>query len=249
MVLKYRHEGRLLTLTIDRPEAHNALDAELLGELSAALDRAETDDGVRVVAIAGRAGVFCSGADLAGSGGGTPADTARLYFRTLRRFTTSPRIIVSVVDGTVQAGGVGLIAASDYVLCSDSSTFRLPEVLIGLIPACVLPFLIRRIGVHGSQMLSLTAQKLDARRALELRLVDQVAPDVNDALRRFVLSVDRIPEQAVASLKSYVQQLAPVTDREEELAVARIAALMEDPKSLGLVQELVHHGLWQEGRR
>jgi polyketide biosynthesis enoyl-CoA hydratase PksH len=248
MVLTSRLESRLMTLTIDRPDAHNALDAELLRELSEALDRAEADPRVRVVAIAGRPGVFCTGADLGGGADGSPADAARHYFRLLRRFTTSPRIIVSVVDGVVQAGGMGIVAASDVVICSESSTFRLPEVVLGLIPACVLPVLMRRMGTQPSYAMALTAEKLDARRALELRLADRVAADLHDALRRFVLSVERIPEHAVAGLKQYMHQLAPVSEREEELAVARIAALLEDPKNLETVRELVHHGLWQERR-
>jgi polyketide biosynthesis enoyl-CoA hydratase PksH len=248
VVLSSRLEGHLLTLTIDRPEAQNALDAELLGALGEALDRAESDPRVRVVAIAGQPGVFCTGADLAGGAGTSPAEAARLYFRLLRRFTLSPRIVVSVIDGVVQAGGIGLVAASDVAICSESSTFRLPEVLLGLIPACVLPFLMRRIGFQPSYALSLTGQKIDARRALELRLVDHVASDLHDALRRLVLSVERIPEAAVSGLKQYMHQLAPLSEREEDLAVARIAALLEDPDNLRTVRELVHHGLWQERR-
>lgn len=247
MVLKTHQQGRLLTLTIDNPASNNALDAVLLNELKHALDRAEADGSVRVVAIAATGPVFCSGADLGGSASSAPPETARLYFQTLRRLTSSSRIIVAVVNGAVQAGGMGLVAASDYVLCSDTASFRLPEVLLGLIPACVLPFLIRRIGVHSSQMLALTALKIDARRALELRLVDQVTPDVTEALRRFVLSVERIPDSAVILLKAYMGQLAPITDREEELAVSSIAALMERPGSLDRVRELVEHGLWAGG--
>ena len=248
MVLNERREGRMLVLTINRPDARNAMNAELLRELGRALAEAEHDQNVRIVAIAGQPGFFCTGADLRGESA-SPADGARLYFQTLRRFTASRRIVVSVVDGTVQAGGIGLIAASDYVICSESSTFRLPEALIGLIPACVLPFLIRRAGVQASQMLALTAQKIDARRALDLRLTDQVAPDLSDALRRFVLGVERIPEHAVASIKSYMHSLAPVTDREEELAIAEITRLMSQPDSLGVVEELVAHGMWQGERR
>lgn len=248
MVLKAHQQGRLLTLTIDSPASNNALDAVLLEALGHALDRAEADPSVRVVALAATGPVFCSGADLGGPSGSAPPETARLYFRTLRRLASSSRIVVAVVDGAVQAGGVGLVAASDHVLCSQAATFRLPEVLIGLIPACVLPFLIRRTGLHSAQMLALTAHRIDAPRALELRLVDQVVPDVVEALRRFVLSVERIPEPAVATLKAYMDQLVPVTDREEELAVSSIAALMQHPDSLDRVRELVAHGLWTGGR-
>lgn len=244
MGISTRQQGRLLTLTLDNQANNNALDASVLAEIGRALNHAEADPALRVFVIAARGPVFCSGSDLGGAANMPPADAAQLYFTTLRRLGASPLIVVSLVDGAVQAGGVGLAAASDYVLCSPQASFRLPEVLIGLIPACVLPFLRRRVGVHNCQMLALTAQKIDAERALALHLADQLAPDVNDALRRFVLSVERIPEQAVASLKTYMSQLAPITDAEEALAVGSIAALLELPESLDRVRELAEHGLW-----
>ena len=244
MGISTRQQGGLFTVTLDNPTNNNALDASALAEIGYALDHAEAEPALRVLAFTARGPVFCSGSDLGGTVSMAPAEAAQLYFSTLRRFAASSLIVVSVVDGAVQAGGVGLAAASDYVLCSPHASFRLPEVLIGLIPACVLPFLRRRVGVHNSQMLALTAQKIDAERALALHLADQLTPDVNDALRRFVLSVERIPEQVVASLKTYMGQLAPITDAEQELAVGSIAALMEQPGSLDRVRELAEHGLW-----
>ncbi|MDM5177610.1 enoyl-CoA hydratase [Massilia sp. CCM 8695] len=244
MGVKLQKQGRLLTITLDKPDANNTLDAALLGQISAALDQAEADPLVRVVALCANGPVFCSGADLGGSASCAPAEAAQQYFRLLRRFASSPCIIVALVEGAVQAGGVGLVAASDYVICTEAASFRLPEVLLGLIPACVLPFLIRRLGAHNSQMLALTAHKIDARRAVELHLADQLAPQGHEALRRLVLSVERIPETAVATLKHYMGQLAPITDRDEQLAVASIAALMQQPGSLDRTRELIEHGLW-----
>jgi len=244
MGISTRQQGRLFTLTLDNQANNNALDAGVLAEIGRALDHAEADPALRLLAITARGPVFCSGSDLGGAASMAPAEAAQLYFATLRRLSASPLIVVCVIDGAVQAGGVGLAAASDYVLCSPQASFRLPEVLIGLIPACVLPFLQRRVGVHNSQMLALTAHKIDAERALALHLADQLAPDVNDALRRFVLSVERIPEAAVAGLKTYMGRLAPITDAEQALAVGSIAALMELPGSLDRVRELADHGLW-----
>ena len=245
MGISMEMSGCVLRLTLDSPHSGNALDDAALASLGEALDRAEADDAVRVLVISATGPVFCSGADLGGTPGKAPAEAARLYFQALRRMTCSPRTVVCVVDGAAQAGGIGLLAASDYVICSEEASFRLPEVLLGLIPACVLPFLIRRLGVHGSQMLALSAHKIDARRALELHLVDQVAADTSDALRRFILSVARTPPQAVAALKDYMGRLAPVGAREEELAVAGITTLMAQPATLARVHELAAHGVWR----
>jgi polyketide biosynthesis enoyl-CoA hydratase PksH len=246
MVLIRHHEGRLLTLTLHRPEARNAINPELLEQLNLALDDAEADPQIRVIAIMGQPGCFCTGADFSDTSGDDPSATARLYFQTLRRLSLSSCIVTAVVDGVVQAGGLGFVAASDYVICSERSTFRLPEILLGLLPACVLPFLIRRIGTHGSYLLSLTARKLDAAAAVQLHLVDQAAADLPDALRRFALSVERLLPAAVADLKQYMHQLAPISKVVEDCAVACIATRLGSHDNRALVQEFVHHGLWQD---
>jgi polyketide biosynthesis enoyl-CoA hydratase PksH len=255
MVLNAQQTGRMLVLTICRPKERNAINGELLAELSAAFSRAESDESVRVVVIQGQSGVFCTGTDFGDipqspEGGRALVEaSSRLYFRTLRGLTASSKIVVSLVEGEAQAGGLGLIAASDHAICSAASTFRLPEILLGMMPACVIPFLIRRVGFQKCYSLALTARKLDARQAVELGLVDQVAADPRDALRRFVMSVDRIPADAVARLKGYMSGLAGLPEDCEDRAVDAIAGMLTEPRTRERVEELMRHGLWQEAGR
>src|SRR5205823_1720022 len=115
--------GKLLAVTLARPERHNAINRRLLEELHAALDQAEADPQVRIIALEGQPGVFCTGLDFEAFADGAPnrdavADTARLYYRTLLRFRQCPKLVACRIDGRVQAGGVGLVAACDYALCS-----------------------------------------------------------------------------------------------------------------------------------
>jgi polyketide biosynthesis enoyl-CoA hydratase PksH len=254
MVLNTQQTGRMLTLTISRPAERNAIDRELLTSLADAFARAESDPGVRVVAIQGQPGVFCTGTDFSGGaeaqadGASAVEESARLYFRTLRAFTESSKIVVALVEGETQAGGMGLVAASDYVICSEAATFRLPEILLGLLPACVIPFLIRRIGFQRAYQLALTARKLDARQAVALGIADESSADAREGLRRFVLSVDRIPGEAVSRLKQYMSAFAALPEHAEDRAVACIAGLLQEPRSLARVRDLMNHGMWQSNR-
>jgi polyketide biosynthesis enoyl-CoA hydratase PksH len=251
MALRVQQTGHMLALTIDRPAERNAIDRELLDEMAAAIARAESDSEIRVVAIQGQSGVFCTGTDLAAAtdtARPVVEESARRYFRLLRLLTTTPKIVVSLVEGEAAAGGMGLLAASDHVICSETATFRLPEILLGLLPACVLPFLVRRVGFQRAYQMALTGAKLDARRAVELGVADQLASDTRDALRRFLLSIDRIPGSVAVRLKEYMSRFSPIPADAEDAAIACIADLVGEPQNIARVKDLIGHGLWQAAR-
>lgn len=253
--LRVERRGRALFAAIDRPDAGNAIDGALLDALDAALDDAEGDAAVRAFVLAGRPGLFCTGMDLAALTGAENVGAASLqagargYFRLLRRLATSRCATVALVDGRCDAGGIGLIAAADVVLCAPQSTFRLPEALLGLIPANVMPFLIRRVGFHRAFRLSATADTLDATAALAAGLVDEIGDPLDAALRRTLLRLERVPDGTLGALKRYMNALTPIDEAAEELAVREIAAMLEDPRSLERVRELMRHGVWQGAPR
>jgi polyketide biosynthesis enoyl-CoA hydratase PksH len=169
-------------------------------------------------------------------------DAARLYFRTLRRLSLTSKVVVCSVDGRAQAGGVGLLAASDYVISTGRSTFRLSEALFGLLPCSVLPFLMRRTGFQKAYWLTLTAQQLDARGAHGIGLVDEVDDDLAAALRRFLLKVERVPEKTVGRMKDYFRRMWFLSERAEAEAVAEITDLLEDEENIRRIAEFVEHG-------
>jgi len=249
-VLLHRR-GRALIATLNRPEAHNALDGATLDGLEGALDGAEADTGLRALVIAGQPGVFCTGTDFTAAGA-APADAGALaaaagrVYRLLARFAKSRSVIVCAIDGRTQAGGMGLAAACDYVLCSPRSGFGLPEVRLGLVPAVVLPFLVQRIGWQRAYALTLTARTLDAAEARTQGLVDEIDAD-GERLRHLLLGLDRTPAQALEAAKRYAQALRPPLAASEGQAVARITSLLADPATLATIRELQHHGLWQQG--
>jgi len=251
MTILTRRLGKVVFLTINRPAEHNALNRVLLDELNQALDGAEADSAIRAVVLEGQPGTFCTGMDFGPMvSGEAPAraeieEGARLYFRTLRRFASTSKIVVAKVDGKVQAGGVGLVAASDFAICSAVSTFRLSEALLGLLPINLMPFLVRRVGMQKAYWMTLTTQEVNAADARQFGLVDEVAPQVDSSLRRFLMRAERIPEDTVVATKELFAKLLPIPDGFEAMACERLAAMVDNPQNISRIQEFMREGLWQ----
>ena len=248
--------GRLLSLRLNRPERRNAIDAAMLAAIDAGLDQAEADPGIRSVVIEGGPEVFCTGLDLesALAGGGAAMDPAaaergaRHYLAVLRRLSMSPKIVACRVEGRCEAGGVGFVAAADFAVAGPGASFRLSETLIGLLPATLMPFLIRRVGYRAAYRMTLAAPLLGPAEAAAMGLVDAAGEGAGEALRQFLLGCERVPERTVAAAKAYFDGLAPITPAVEDYAVGRIASLLADPEAAARIRELMAQGIWQGGR-
>jgi polyketide biosynthesis enoyl-CoA hydratase PksH len=207
-----RRQPGLLRVTLDRPDAGNALRPDTLDALAAALDLAERDESCRGLILDGAGDRFCTGLDLVhatrvgdGNGGGVEA----AYLRLLRRLGESPIVTVAVVDGPAIGGGVGLACACDLVLAGDAATFRLTEVLLGLLPGVMLWYLARRVGEQCAYRMALLAQEFGAAQALERGLADAHAPRAEDAVRHVVLALRRADRGTLGELKALRRRLFP----------------------------------------
>lgn len=235
---------RSVTLTIHRPESQNAIDDTLLDELLHALDAAEADPECRMIVLTGENGVFCTGMDFnavarQASAGSSEAMRGARYMEVLRRFATIPRTVIARVDGRVTAGGVGFVAASDLVVATERTQFNLTEALWGLLPCCVMPYLIRRVGFQPAYRLTLTTQTISARDALPFHLVDEVSNDPDDAIRKWALRVTKLDPQTLRDLKAYFRQMWIVDDRMEQHAVAEIGRLVAEPRVIANITNFV----------
>ena len=176
-------DAGVLTLTLDRPDKRNALDTPTLDALHAALERADLDADVRVVAIRGAGKDFCAGADLEellASAGHTPEqnEKAALHLGGLFvRIRELPKPVVAVVHGRALAGGAGLATACDLVLAAASSQFGYPEIQRGFVPAMVMTLLRRLTGEKLAFDLAATGRILSAPEALAAGLVSRIIPD------------------------------------------------------------------------
>jgi methylglutaconyl-CoA hydratase len=170
-------------VTLNRPEKRNALSAELVFELKAALRSLDQDAAVRVVAIEGAGKDFCSGADLSAlkviADAGVMDNLADVH--DLAELFLLPRMmkkpVVAAVRGRALAGGCGLATACDLVLAAESAQFGYPEVAIGFVPAMVMAILRRNVGEKRAFDLIVGAHRISAAEAERIGLINRVFPD------------------------------------------------------------------------
>jgi polyketide biosynthesis enoyl-CoA hydratase PksH len=157
---------------------------------------------------------------------------------------TGPYTTISHVRGRVNAGGVGFVAASDIVLADERAQFSLSELLFGLYPACVLPFLIRRIGFQKAHYLTLMTQPISAKQACEWGLVDACEPLSEALLRSHLQRLRRLSKVAIRRYKSYVSRISAPLQELKSLAVAANLEIFSDTGNLQAITRYVEHGVF-----
>jgi polyketide biosynthesis enoyl-CoA hydratase PksH len=220
---------RSTRIVLNRPERRNSLDKDLIGELREAFDAAGRDPGCRLVVLAAAPGPgFCVGMDLDAAARDRPADSdAEVFFALLRQMRELPKVIVATVDGQVAGGGTGLVAASDLVWATPRSTFALPEMLWGLLPCCVLPFLVQRCGLQFARAMTLSTLPVEAAEARWHGLVDRVAEDFEPGLRALSYRLSKVDPETVCAGKAYLRTLWPIDAETERIAVSEFDSLMK----------------------
>lgn len=176
-VVEIAREREIARLWLNRPEQHNALSAEVAAELMSALEALARDDAVRVVVLGGRGPSFCAGADIAAMKAAANAsfeDNVAEAQRLAAMFAALaglPKPVVVRLHGSVFGGGVGLACAGDIAVAADDARFGLTEVRLGILPAVISPYVIRRLGDGRARELMLTGERFGAADALRSGLI------------------------------------------------------------------------------
>lgn len=220
--IRVRSEEDVCFLQIDRAAASNAINECLIAELTDALRGCEAK--VKIVVLEGLPEVFCSGADFGEiqsrfENGQRQEQNPEPLYALWHRLAAGPYVSIAHVRGRANAGGIGFVAACDIVLSEEKAVFSLSELLFGLMPACVLPFLMRRVGFAKANYLTLMTQPISARQAVEWGLVDACEENSENLLRKHLLRLRRLNKDAVARYKRYALVL------NDALATAKPAAL------------------------
>ena len=228
--LDLERDGDWLTIWLARPEARNALSAEMTAELRAVFAALKTARDVRGVTLRGRGGVFCAGGDLKGFRSlvesASHADVAAMSRDTgvlLDLVNETPQVLLVRVEGAATAGGFGLTCAADVVAVTKDAVFAMTETSIGIPPAQIAPFVVERLGLRTARRLMLTAERFDGAEAGRIGLADVVADtaaELDDFERKVRAKVRRCAPNANAETKA----IALATRRLDRSAMIDLAA-------------------------
>jgi methylglutaconyl-CoA hydratase len=204
------------TVTLNRPDKHNALNGTLIAELNDAAGRLASDDSVRIVVLTGNGKSFCAGGDFnwfASNIEKTRAERVEqsaTLAQLLRRLDTMPKPLIGRINGPAYGGGVGMISVCDYAIGAEGARFGLTEVKLGLLPANISPYVVARIGKVHSRETMLSGALFDSARAERIGLLTEVvAPDALDgAVERVVHDHLQAAPGAVADTKALIAYVA-----------------------------------------
>lgn len=208
------------TLTLNRPERHNALDGAMITELHQAATLLAADPAIRVVVLTGAGTSFCAGGDLDWMRRQMDATRseriaqARLLAEMLGALNTLPKPLIGKAQGAAYGGGVGLLCVCDIAIAADTARFGLTETRLGLIPATISPYVLARLGEAMTRRVFMSAQLCDAAQAVTLGMVARAVPagELDAAVEAEVRPYLAAASGAVARAKTLVRRLGTPID-------------------------------------
>jgi len=247
------------TVTLARPEVHNAFDEALIAELTRALKALDADPAVRVVVLCGEGRSFCAGADLtwmqrmAGYDHAANLADAGALAAMLAALDRSTKPTIARVHGAAYGGGVGLVACCDIAVAAEDAVFALSEARLGLIPATIGPYVVAAIGRRAARRYFLTAERFGAADALAIGLVHAVVPaaGLDARVRELADQLLAAGPRAQAESKALIRAVAgrPIDDTVIADTVEWIAAVRASPEGReGIAAFLARRPpAWQRG--
>ena len=199
--------GTVLTLTFNNISKKNALNSEMMGAMTAAIEESSNYEELRVIVIRGEGSVFCSGADL------NEWDPSQLQL-LLRTIVDCSIPTIAEVHGACLGGGMGIICACDFIISKENTLFGFPEIRIGMIPAVILPYVNRKLTLSKIRELFITGVKFDNEAAKSFGLL------YHDNLSELISTIEKGAPQAQKTIKSLLNGdilSKPMDERDREL--------------------------------
>ncbi len=232
--IDFKIDNQIARIYLNRPEVHNAFNDVMIAELTEVFKKISEDKKLRVAVLTGNGKSFCAGADLNWmkrvinysyeENLKESLDLAELFYLMY----TLPQPTIARVNGAAIGGGAGLVAVCDIVIASEKAKFSLSEVKLGLVPACISPYVIKRVGERVARELFLTGERIDAQKAFQLGMANQVAAEdkLDEAVEeRIKLLLSSGPE-AISMCKELLQKVPGMEVEEFKRYTAEVIAKM-----------------------
>ena len=219
-------------ITLNRPKVHNAFNEAMVAELQRAFADASQEKGIRVVVITGKGRSFCAGADLnwmrrvKDYSFQDNLQESKQLAELMYTIYSLPLPTIARVNGAAIGGGAGLVAACDLVIAAQTAKFSLSEVKLGLVPAVISPYVLRRVGESACREFFLTGERLTAEKAMRFGLVNEVVPPerLDRAVEERVSQLLTSGPRALHTCKEILRQVPGMSFQEAKAYTAEIIA-------------------------
>ncbi|UCC40509.1 MAG: enoyl-CoA hydratase/isomerase family protein [Candidatus Aminicenantes bacterium] len=228
----FTKEEKIARVCFNRPEVHNAFNSTMIRELDDVVDKIGKDKSLRVVILTGNGKSFCAGADIkwlreiVDYSFEQNLEESLELAEVLYKIYVLPKPTIAMVNGTAFGGGTGFLSVCDIAVASEDAKFGLSEVKIGLVPAAISPYVIRRIGEKNAREYFLTGERISAQKAQEIGLVNKVVPHaklketVDETAKHLLTS----GPEAIASCKELIYKVPKMSFEEAKTYTARMIA-------------------------
>ncbi len=247
--IEIEKSNKATTILLNRPEARNAMDPVMIKELIGAIRSIQADSAITVMVIRGKNGTFSSGADLnwmKESGSKTWDQNlaeSRMISELMETLSLVTVPLISLVEGSVFGGALGILGCSDWVLAEENTLFGFSEVKLGLAPAVILPYLMFRSKSVKMKQLMLTGRKFDAWEALDIGLADQVGElkDMETELHELIQTFTNLTAGAVKAIKELWKISQPPVGQElSELTIQELSRLKQSTEARELLTRFLN---------
>jgi methylglutaconyl-CoA hydratase len=230
--LKYQKDGPVGRVMFNRPEIHNAFNGTVIAEMAELFSELDKDDSLRVILLTGAGKSFCAGADLnwmrevvtqSFDENLAEANALADLFYQIYRFK---RPVIGRINGAAIGGGTGFVAVCDIAIAARSAKFSFSEVKIGVVPACIGPYVIKKMGEGKARELFITGERMGADRAYEVGLVNKAVDDdqLDIEVEKLLKAILSSGPEAVAMAKELVSEVPRMTPEQFKPYTAEMIA-------------------------
>ncbi|QIO09735.1 enoyl-CoA hydratase/isomerase family protein [Acinetobacter lanii] len=210
--IKLEQQGSILKIWLNRPESRNAMSLNMVKSIMSVFNAIAEDTSIRAVVFRGHGNHFCAGGDIKDMAGIRAAamnegsnkpyiDFNRTFGAMIELVDQAPQTVVAILEGAVLGGGFGLACVSDVAIAHQNAQFGLPETGLGILPAQIAPFVVKRVGLTQARRLALLGARFDGEKALQFGVVHEVAHDESEL------------EQLLESTLEQIKRAAPLASR------------------------------------